>query len=53
MRNKPRQLGLRLTSQCPVALTAQTERELIEGTSSPCPKDLSHRACYLALQPDL
>jgi hypothetical protein len=33
MRNKPRQLRLRLTSQCPVALTAQTERELIEALS--------------------
>ena len=31
MRNEPRQLRLRLTSQCPAALTAQEERELIEA----------------------
>jgi hypothetical protein len=33
MQKEPRQLGLRLTSQCPVALTAQKERELIEALS--------------------
>ena len=33
MPNEPRQMRLRLTGQCPVALTPQRERELIEALS--------------------